>query len=118
MRVKFFALLAFAALFLNIVGAAAAQTKTNGQTKSLATMLPPSDGVATLDVQRLLNEAMPQVLSGKQETLAGINRKIDEIRDKTGLDARQFEQIAVGVAMKQISAKEVDLEPVFLSTLR
>lgn len=114
MKVKFFALLAFAAIFLNVI-AVSAQTKTVGQTNQLAALLPASDGVLTLDVQRLLNDAVPQILSGKQQTLAGINAKIDEIRDKTGLDARQFEQIAVGVAMKQISAQEFDLEPVFLA---
>ena len=119
MRIKFFALLAFGAVFLNAVGAVSAQTKTNAQTSvqtnSLAALLPASDGVLTLDVQRLLNEAVPQILSGKQQTLADINAKIDELRDKTGLDARQFEQIAIGVAIKQISAREVDLEPIFLA---
>ena len=119
MRVKFFATLAFGALLLNFVGAVSAQTKTgvqtSVQTNQLAALLPSSDGVLTLDVQRLLNEAVPQILSNKQQTLSDINAKIDELRDKTGLDARQFEQIAVGVAMKQITAREVDLEPVFLA---
>ncbi len=124
MRIKFFALLTSGALLLNVgAGAVSAQTKaniqtnvqTNAQTNQLAALLPTSDGVLTLDVQRLLNEAVPQILSSRQQTLADINAKIDELRDKTGLDARQFEQIAVGVAMKQISAKEIDLEPVFLA---
>lgn len=115
MRNKFFALIAFSALFLNAFGVVSAQTKVNNQTNRLAALLPASDGVITLDVQRLLSESVPQVLSGKPEMLADINRKIDEIRDKTGLDARQFEQVAIGVAMKQITAREVDLEPVFLA---
>lgn len=109
MKYKFF--VAAAVLFL-LTGAAFAQVKTKN---SLAAQLPASDGVLTLDVQRLLNETMPQILSGKPQTLNGINQKIDELRDKTGLDARQFEQLAVGVAMKTVSAKEVDLEPVFLA---
>ena len=115
MRNKFYALIAFGALFLNAFGVVSAQTKTTNQTNRLAALLPASDGVITLDVQRLLNESVPQVLSGKPEMLADINQKIDEIRDKTGLDARQFEQIVIGVATKQITAREVDLEPVFLA---
>lgn len=116
MRSKFFALLVLSAFFLNVGGAVFAQkTRTNNQTNQLAALLPASDGVITLDVQRLLNEAAPQILSGKPQMLTDINAKIDEMRDKTGLDARQFEQIAVGVAMKQISAQEIDLEPVFLA---
>jgi len=119
MRVKFFALLTCGALFLNFVGVVSAQTKTtvqtSVQTNQLAALLPASDGVLTLDVQRLLNEAVPQILSSKQQTLAQMNAKIDELREKTGLDVRQFEQIAVGVAMKRISAQEVDLEPVILA---
>lgn len=115
MRNRFYALIAFGALFLNAFGVVSAQTKTTNQTNRLAALLPASDGVITLDVQRLLNESVPQVLSGKPQMLADINQKIDEIRDKTGLDARQFEQIAIGVATKQITAREVDLEPVFLA---
>ena len=110
MKYKF---LAFAACVLVLSGInAVAQTKVNNQ---LAALLPASDGVITLDVKRLLNEAAPQVLAGKPQMLGDINAKIDEIRDKTGLDARQFEQIVIGVAMKEITAKEVDLEPVFLA---
>ncbi|MCY7348999.1 MAG: hypothetical protein LH614_22645 [Pyrinomonadaceae bacterium] len=115
MRNKFYALIAFGALFLNAFGAVSAQTKIANQPNRLAALLPASDGVMTLDVQRLLNESVPQVLSGKPQMLADINQKIDEIRDKTGLDARQFEQIAIGVAIKQITAREVDLEPIFLA---
>lgn len=116
MRYKFFALAAACAFMLNAVGAGFAQTtKTNNQTNGLAALLPASDGVLTLDIQKILSESVPQVLSGKPQMLAGINAKIDEIRDKTGLDPKQFEQVVVGVSTKQISAREVDLEPVFLA---
>lgn len=115
MKSKIFVLVAVFAFVLTNVGAAFAQTKTASQTNGLAALLPQSDGVLTLDVQRLLNEAAPQILSGKPQMLADINAKINELRDKTGLDARQFEQLVVGVATKQVSAQEFDLEPVFLA---
>ena len=118
MKKKIFVLLALGAFVLSIFGAAFADTKTNKavkQTNQLAALLPASDGVITLDIRRLLNESVPQVLSGKPQMLADINAKIDEIRDKSGLDLRQFEQVVIGVATKQISPQEVDLEPVFLA---
>ncbi len=112
MKYKFFAFAAVFAFLLSNSSAISAQTKPKNQ---LAALLPTSDGVVTLDVQRILNEAAPQVLANKPLMLGNINAKIDEIRDKTGLDARQFEQIAIGVAMKEVSAREVDLEPLFLA---
>jgi hypothetical protein len=116
MRYKIFAFIAAFAFVLNGVGAGFAQTKAAAfQTKELAALLPASDGVITLDVQKLLSESVPQILAGKPQMLGDINAKIDELRDKTGLDARQFEQIVIGVATKQITAREVDLEPVFLA---
>ena len=118
MRNKFFALFVAFAFVLNGVGAAFADTKTNKtvkQNNQLAVLLPASDGVMTIDVQRLLNDAVPQILSGKPQMLGDINAKIDEINQKTGLDLRQFEQVAIGVSAKQITAQEVDLEPFVLA---
>ncbi len=118
MKNKFYAVLTVFAFALNAFGASLADTKTikkTNQTNALAALLPASDGILTIDVQRAMNEAVPQILSGKPQTLTEINRKIDEIREKIGLDLRQFEQVAVGVSMKQISAREVDLEPLVLA---
>lgn len=102
-----FVLSAFALIFVD--------AKATGKTNDLAGLLPASDMVVTLDAQRLFNQAMPQILSANQEKLADINRKIDDLKNKTGLDARQFEQVAIGLATKQISAKDVEFEPFVLA---
>lgn len=118
MRNKFYAVFVALAFVLNGVGAVFADTKTSktaNQTNQLVALLPASDGVITIDMKRLLSEAMPQILSGKPQMLGDINAKIDEISQKTGLDLRQFEQVAVGVSAKQITAQEVDLEPFVLA---
>ena len=118
MKNKFYAALTVFAFTLNAFGTSLADTKTPEkakQTNALAALLPASDGVLTIDMQRVLSEAVPQILSGKPQMLTEINAKIDEIREKSGLDLRQFEQVAVGVSMKQISAREVDLEPLVLA---
>src|SRR4028119_2353382 len=115
MKYKIFALIVACAFVLNGVSPGFAQTKTASQTKELAALLPASDGVVSFDVQKLLSESLPQILMGKPQMLTDINAKIDELRNKTGLDARQFEQIVIGVTTKQINAREVDIEPVCLA---
>ena len=118
MKNKFFALFVVGAFILNGIGTAFAKTnsdnKTN-QTSQLVALLPASDGIMTLDVRRLFGDALPQILSGNQPMLAKILAHIEEIKTKTGIDPKQFQQIAVGVSAKQISAKEVDLEPILLA---
>lgn len=118
MKTKFFAALVAFTFVLNAFGTAFADTKTTrkvAQTNALAALLPASDGVMTVDLKKILSEAVPQILSARPQMVTDINAKIDEIKAKTGLDLRQFEQLAVGVSMKQISAKEVDIEPLVLA---
>lgn len=104
---KFFALM-LALLFTLDAASAFADTKkpkarspkSVRQTNQLVASLPASDAVLFFDLQRFLNEALPQMLLGSPEKLAEINAKIDEIKNHTGLDVRQFEQIAVGAAVR------------------
>lgn len=118
MKTKFFAAFVAFAFVLNAFGTAFADTKkvrAAKQTNTLAALLPASDGVLTFDLKRALTEAVPQILSAKPQMITDVNAKIDEIKTKTGIDLRQFEQIAVGVSMKQIAANEIDLEPLVLA---
>ncbi|MFN2391790.1 MAG: hypothetical protein ABR566_07460, partial [Pyrinomonadaceae bacterium] len=118
MKNKIFALLVACAFSLNLVGVAFADVKTKKterQTQQLAASLPASDGVITLNTQRFFNEALPQILSANQPMLNGIVAKIDEIKNRTGIDLRQFEQFAVGISSKKVSAKKMDFEPVILA---
>jgi hypothetical protein len=109
--------LAFAFL-LNGVGmvfAAPAEKKSVAQTASLVALLPASDGAITVNMRRVLSEALPQVLSSNQTMLNKILGEFDKIKTETGLDLRQFEQIAVGVSSKKVSAKDITFEPVVLA---
>lgn len=115
MKKKIFALFAAFGFVLNAFGAASADTKTNAsQTNQLVTLLPASNGVFTFDAKRLFNDALPQILSANPLLLTEITGKIDDVKTKTGIDLRQFEQIAVGFSGKQ-TANEVSLEPVVLA---
>jgi len=114
---KISALFVFCAFLLNGIGttfAAPVTEKSNGQTAQLAALLPASDGAMTLNMRRLLSEGLPQALSANQLMLGKVLGEIDKIKNETGLDLRQFEQIAVGVSGKQL-AKGMTFEPVFLA---
>ncbi len=115
MKNKIFALFVLTAFILSAVALIFADTKTSKTNNELAALLPASDMVVTLDAQRLFNQALPQVLSANQEMLGEINAHIDALKSKTGLDARQFQQVAVGLTTKQISAKDVEFEPFVLA---
>lgn len=80
-----------------------AQDKTTTASSSLSATsdpmmsLPESDGVVSVDVQRLLNEMLPRVLADDQVKLAQVNSRIDQIKTRTGFDVRLFNRVAVGV---------------------
>ncbi len=106
------------AFVLSVLIPALANDKSNKKTKQtsqLVAILPASDGIAAIDVKRLLDEALPQILSANQPQLNKILGKFDEIRDKTGIDLRRFEQVAVGVKTKQTSATTFEFEPLILA---
>lgn len=85
------------------------------QASQLAALLPESDGIMTVDVTRMMNEALPQILSANQPKLDKIMGEIDKFKAKTGFDLRRFEKIAVGVKSKRISDSKIDFEPVLLA---
>lgn len=117
MKKSFYALAIMFALIFNALTAAAFGDAKNSKAlpNQLAAQLPASDAIVNLDLQRLMNVALPQLLAGNMQSLDEINAKIDKFKNQTGIDARQFEQIAVGIAFKQISPTEMDFEPVFLA---
>jgi hypothetical protein len=123
MKKKFFILFTALIFTLNAFGTTFADTKeakklnnatktAPTQTTQLMSALPASDAVMTLDIKRLMTDALPKVLATKPQMVTQINAKIDEIKGKIGIDLREFEQIAAGVSYKKISATETDFDPV------
>jgi len=121
MTKKFFILLTafvFALSAFSMAFADAKKTKVKKsavQTNQLVTLLPGSDAVVTIDMQRLMKDALPQILATNPQIISGMNAKLDEIQSKIGIDLRQFEQLAIGIAYKKVSATETDFEPVILA---
>lgn len=88
------------------------RSKTGQTGNDLIALLPASDVVAIADVRRLLSDALPQIFASQPAALAGINQHIDAFKAKTGIDARQFERVAVGIKYNRVSDREIDFAPV------
>ncbi len=64
---------------------------------SLLSSLPPSDAVALVNVNRVLDEALPKLLAESPAKLAEVNAELAQFKTQTGLDPRSFDQIALGL---------------------
>lgn len=111
-------LFALFAAFVLLTGAAVAQNTGRAVTAAantdLISQLPASDAVANVNLKRLITDALPQILASKPAELEKINASIEKFKGETGLDARSFEQISVGMKFKQVRAGVIDVEPVAL----
>jgi hypothetical protein len=82
---------------------------------SLMASLPQSDAVAQVKLKQLLNEAMPRILVNNPTKLSEVNAGIDRFKDRTGLDPRMFQQIALGVRFTYPSEGVTKLQTVALA---
>ncbi len=112
MKKKFLLIFTLAALVFS-----AALSSVDGQAKTddLELMLPDSDGVVVVDVRRLLDEALPQILAANEPLLTKVNGEVDKIKTRTGLDLRKFDRLALGVKTRKISDNKIDFQPVLLA---
>lgn len=116
MRNRIFTLFTFAAFVMSAVGFVFVGEKASARgNNELVGLLPASDIVINLDAQRLFNTALPQIFSADPGALTKINAKLDELKDKTGLDLRQFQHVSAGIAAKRVSPKKVDFEPFIIA---
>ena len=95
-------LLTLAIVFIALTSQLEAKAQTRGRNTaaappSLMSSLPESDGVAQIKVKQLLDEAMPRIFAGNPTKLSEVNASIDRFKDRTGLDPRMFQQVALGV---------------------
>jgi len=120
MKTRFFAATVISILLLNVVGASLDSRKgrlTDSQTMRLVSLLPASDIVAVFDSEEFFDEALPKLLAVSQPTLAEVVGKILEIKTITGIDFNNFENVAIGISSKQVSAIETDYEPVAIANV-
>lgn len=111
MRMKFFAFFtASVFLYASMVIAAPAPKQDD-----LAILLPESDGVMVVDVRRLFDEALPQILAANEPMRTKIDAEVDKIKSNTGLDLRRFDRLAIGMKSRQMEGGVLGLQPVMLA---
>ena len=91
--------------------AAAATQSAQTQAGLLAT-LPTSDAVLVVDARRLLSEGLPRAFNNNAAELARVNSEIAEFKQRYGLDARNFERVAVGTSFAQTTSGATTLDTV------
>lgn len=104
------------ALFSQI--AVQAQTRARNSAPPVSTLmssLPESDAVAQVKVKQLLNEAMPRILAGNPAKLSEVNASIERFKERTGLDPRMFQQVAIGIRYTYPSEGVTKLQTVALA---
>jgi len=81
----------------------------------LMSSLPESDAVAHVKVKQLLNEATPRIFAGNPAGLSEVNASIDRFKERTGLDPRMFQQVAIGIRFTYPSEGVTKLQTVGLA---
>jgi hypothetical protein len=96
---KSFALGVLVSVSLSTVGYAQASRSrsTSREVPTLLSSLPPSDAVALIKVNRVLDEALPKLLAENPAKVAEVNDELAKFKTQTGLDPRSFNQIALGL---------------------
>ncbi len=72
--------------------------------------LPASDGVVLVELRKLLTEVVPGAVGGDKQRLAQINADIEQFKARTGLDARDFDTLAVGARAVQLPSGATKLD--------
>lgn len=117
MKIKFLnlAVVFVALLLLNGVQAQTRARNTITPAPALMTALPESDAVAHVKVKQLLSEAMPRILASNPAKLNEVNASMDKFKDRTGLDPRMFQQVAIGIRFSYPSEGVTKLQTVALA---
>ncbi|HLL74363.1 MAG TPA: hypothetical protein VK421_03800 [Pyrinomonadaceae bacterium] len=123
---KGFAIFAAVAAAVSALAATAgAQSPRGGQTAArtaaarsqsaqadIVAALPASDAVLVVDTRRLLTEGLPRAFNNDAAEMARVNSEIDEFNKKYGLNARDFERVAVGTSFGQTASNATTMDTV------
>ncbi|MFN2530637.1 MAG: hypothetical protein ABR555_04990 [Pyrinomonadaceae bacterium] len=77
--------------------------------------LPESDAVMHIKLNRLLGDVMPRLLAGNPGKLAEANANIDRFKNRTGLDPRAFDEIALGIKFNYPAERITKVQTVALA---
>ncbi len=107
--------LLIAILSISLVAAGQNNRAIAKPTPNLLAALPKSDALGIVNFRQVLDQAMPQILADSPAKLAEVNGEIDKFKNKTGINARSFEQIALGLRYTYPSPGISKIESVVLA---
>jgi hypothetical protein len=94
-------------------GAARTAASQSGAQAALAPLpLPASDAYLTVDVRRLFKEVVPRALAADAARLAQVNADVEQFKARTGIDARDFDTLAVGARLVPLPSGKVKVDRV------
>ncbi|HWS88374.1 MAG TPA: hypothetical protein VN282_15490 [Pyrinomonadaceae bacterium] len=102
----------FYASTLALLLAALAAVSAQAQAASAPLPLPASDAVLTLDVRALFAEVLPRALASDKARLAQVGADVDEFKARTGIDAREFDTLAVGARVVSLPSGATKIDRV------
>jgi hypothetical protein len=102
----------FYASTLALVFAALAATAASAQTAAASLPLPAADAVLTLDLRALFADVIPRALATDKARLAQVTADVDEFKGRTGIDAREFDALAVGARIVSLPSGATKLDRV------
>src|SRR5918994_103407 len=82
---------------------------------SVAASLPASEAVALVKVRRLLDEALPAMLASNPARLVEANARIENFKTRTGIDARAFDELALGFGYEYLPSGAMKVTTVGLA---
>jgi hypothetical protein len=100
------------------LGSGSAQRKPANKSAAPADVLgylPASDGIALIDVRRLMNETLPRILAGDPAKLATANAEIEKFKTRTGIDPRSFDRVVLGMHYTYPAPRVTKLETVAIA---
>lgn len=95
-RKFYFSFLSFALALSATVALVIGHSSRAASANSALNALPASDFIISVDVQRALDEMLPNLLSSNPQLLAKLNSNLKEFEDTTGISPHVFESVAVG----------------------
>jgi hypothetical protein len=99
-------------------GSGLAQRKPASNTAppaDILSYLPPSDGIALIDVRRLMNETLPHIMAGDPAKVVAANAEIEKFKTRTGIDPRSFDRVVLGMRYTYPTPKVTKLETVAIA---
>lgn len=83
--------------------------------RDLSALLPDSDAIVVVDLQKVLEEMLPRLFANRPDKMAEINAHLDQIKAKTGMDVRTFQQLAAGIRFVPVAGKPTTVKSVVMA---